>query len=150
MSETPRPRRMLRSIGAVLAGLVAIFIVSAGTDAVLHATGVFPPFGQPMSDALFALATAYRIVYGIATSYLVARLAPDRPMLHALVFGGIGVALSTAGAVATWGRGPEFGPRWYALAIIAIALPCALVGGALRDMRSRTRAGVYPGVSPTR
>src|SRR6266404_8085901 len=33
----------------------------------------------------FALATAYRIVYGIATSYLVARLAPDRPMLHALV-----------------------------------------------------------------
>ena len=62
----------------------------------------------------------------------------------------IGAALSTAGAVAMWGRGPEFGPRWYALAIIAIALPCAWVGGALRDMQSRARAGVYPGVSPTR
>jgi hypothetical protein len=43
MSETPGPRRVLRSIGAVFAGLVAIFIVSIGTDAVLHATGVFPP-----------------------------------------------------------------------------------------------------------
>jgi hypothetical protein len=135
---------MLRSIGAVFAGLVAIFIVSISTDAVLHATGVFPPLGQPMSDALFALATAYRIVYGIATGYLVARLAPDRPMLHALVFGGVGIALSTAGAVATWERGPEFGPKWYALAIIAIAMPCAWVGGALRGMQSR--AG-YPGVS---
>ena len=102
------------------------------------------------SIAAQAQAAGYRIVYGVATSYLVARLAPDRPMLHALVFGGVGVALSTAGAVATWGRGPEFGPRWYALAIIAIAMPCAWVGGALRGMQSRARAGVYPGVSPTR
>ena len=135
MSETHRPRRMLRSIGAVLAGLVAIFILSIGTDMVLHATGVFPPFGQPMSDALFLLATAYRIVYGVATSYLVARLAPDRPMRHALAFGVLGVAISIAGAVATWGRGPEFGPKWYALAVIAMAMPCAWAGGRLRGMQ---------------
>jgi hypothetical protein len=54
---------------------------------VLHATGVFPPFGQPMADALFLLATAYRIVYGVAGCYLTARLAPDRPMRHALALG---------------------------------------------------------------
>jgi len=147
MSQTPR--RTLRSIGAVFAGLLAIFFLSNGTDAVLHATGVFPPLGQPMSDELFALAMAYRIVYGIATSYLVARLAPDRPMLHALVFGLVGVAFSTAAAVATWGRGPEYGPKWYALAIIAIAMPCAWLGGVLRVMKGR-RAGDYPGVSATR
>jgi hypothetical protein len=56
----------LSSIGAVLAGLLFIFIVTTIVDVVLHATGVFPPWGQPMSDALFGLATAYRIV--ISTS----------------------------------------------------------------------------------
>jgi hypothetical protein len=126
-----RPRRVLRRIGAVLAGLLAIFVLSLGTDAVLHATSVFPPWGQPMGDALFLLATAYRIVYGVAGSYVTARLAPDRPMQHALALGAVGVAFSTAGAVATWGRGPEFGPAWYALAVIAMAMPCAWAGGRL-------------------
>jgi hypothetical protein len=41
VSETHRPRRMLRSIGAVLAGLLAIIILSSATDIALHATGVF-------------------------------------------------------------------------------------------------------------
>jgi hypothetical protein len=140
MTETSSPRRTLRSVGAVLAGLVAIFILSTGTDVLLHATGVFPLFGQPMSDPLFLLAMAYRIVYGIGTSYLVARLAPDRPMGHALALGVVGVIFSTAAAVATWSRGPEFGPKWYALAIIAIALPCAWAGGSLYGSRG-TLAG---------
>jgi hypothetical protein len=29
--------------------------------------------------------------------------------------------------------GPEFDPRWYALVIIAIALPCAWAGGKLHE-----------------
>ncbi|MGH9194914.1 MAG: hypothetical protein ACRD1T_04145 [Acidimicrobiia bacterium] len=58
-----------RSFGAVLAGLLAITILSVATDAVLHATGVFPPYGRPTFDGLFVIATAYRIVYGVAGSY---------------------------------------------------------------------------------
>ena len=123
----------LRSIGAVLAGFVAIFAVTTATDVLLHATGVFPPWGQPMSDRLFLLATAYRIVYGVAGSYLTARLAPDRPMRHALWLGFVGVVFSIAGTVATWDRGPEFGPKWYPLALVAIAIPCAWAGGRLRE-----------------
>jgi hypothetical protein len=111
-----------RRIGAVFAGFVVIFILSIGTDMLLHPTGVFPPFGQPMSDALFALATVDRIVYGIT-----ARLAPDRPMQHALVLGLMGVIVSIAGAVAVWGKEPEFGPKWYALAITR--LRCLRVSG---------------------
>ena len=61
MSETPPKRPMLRRIGAVLAGLLAVVILSTATDMVLRATGVFPPSGGPMTDALFLLATAYRI-----------------------------------------------------------------------------------------
>ena len=142
VSETQhRPRRILRRIGAVLAGLLAIVILSSATDMALHATGVFPPSGQPMADALFLLATAYRIVYGVTGGYLAARLAPDRPVQHALALGVVGLAISTAGAVATWNAGPAFGPKWYPLAVIAIALPCAWAGGRLREMQVRAGAG---------
>jgi hypothetical protein len=55
----------------------------------------------------------------------------------------VGVAIGIAGAVATWGRGPEFGPKWYALAVIAMALPCAWAGGALRGRQLRAQVAVY-------
>ena len=140
LSETGHPRRFLRSIGAVLAGLLAIVILSTATDMALHASGVFPPAGQPMVDALWLLATAYRVVYGVAGCYIAARLALDRPMQHAMALGIVGVAASMVGAVATWGKGPGFGPAWYSLAIIAIALPCAWVGGRLHGMRATRHA----------
>jgi len=127
MTETRRPRRTLRQVGAVLAGLLAIFAITTVTDIVLHATGIFPPWGQPMSSALFLVALAYRIVYGVLGCYIAARLAPDRPMRHAVALGVVGVVLSTAGAVAMW----EAGPAWYSLAVIGISLPCAWVGGKL-------------------
>src|SRR5574341_38862 len=135
MNETHPPRRMRRSIGAVLAGFVVVVVLSLGTDVVLHATGVFPPWGEAMSDALFLLATAYRTLYAVAGSYVTARLAPHRPMKHALAGGVVGLVLSTVGAVATWDRGPEFGPHWYPLALVATAMPCAWAGGRLRTMQ---------------
>ena len=139
MTDAQAPRHGLRSAGAVLAGLVAIFAITTATDMLLHAIGIFPPFGQPMSDGLFVLALLYRIVYGVAGSYLTARLAPDRPMGHALALGLVGLALSIAGAVATWGKGPEFGPKWYALAVAATAIPCAWAGGKIREARAAPR-----------
>jgi len=39
--------------------------------------------------------------------------------------------LSIVGAVATWDRGPGFGPKWYPLALVAIAIPSAWLGGKL-------------------
>ncbi len=128
--STP-PRRLWRGVGAVLVGLFAVIVLSIATDIVLHATGIFPPWGQPMADALFLLATAYRVVYAVAGSYIAARLAPDRPMRHALALGVVGLALSIVGAMATWGRGPAFGPAWYPLALVLTALPCAWLGGVL-------------------
>jgi len=116
-----------------LAGFVAVVVLSLGTDWVLHAAGVFPALGQKMSDALFVLATVYRTLYGVVGSYVTARLAPDRPMGHALVGGLIGVAMSTLGAVVTWNK--DLGPRWYPLALIVTAMPTAWLGGKLRVMQ---------------
>jgi hypothetical protein len=126
-----RPR-VLRSIGPVAAGLVSIFAVTTATDVVMHATGVFPPTSAPpMSGALFLLAFAYRFVFDIAGSYLTARLAPHRPMRHALVLGCIGLALSITGAIALW----DAGPAWYPLALAASAVPCAWLGARLHLRR---------------
>lgn len=137
MSKTNPPRYIGRSIGALVAGFLAGAGLSLGTDEMLHVAGIYPPWGQPMSDALFLLATAYRILYTVAGSYVMARLAPDQPMRHALVGGIAGFTLSIAGAAATWNRG--FGPHWYPIAVAAIAMPCAWVGGKLRLMQLRTR-----------
>jgi drug/metabolite transporter (DMT)-like permease len=131
MNETHPPRRLGRSIGAVLAGIVVGVILTLGTDIVLHAVGIFPALGQPMGDALFLLATAYRTIYGVVAAYVTARLAPDRPMQHALTGGVVGLVVTTVGAVVTWNRGPAFGPHWYPLALIALAMPCAWLGGIL-------------------
>ena len=137
MNETNPPRRIGRSIGAVLAGMFAGIILTLGTDIVLHAIGVFPPWGQSMVgfDGPLLLATVYRTVYAVVGSYIIARLAPDRPMQHALMGGVVGLAVSIVGAAVTWNKGPAFGPHWYPLALIVLALPTAWVGGKLRLMQ---------------
>ena len=141
MSESQPPRRIGRSIGAVLAGILVGVVLSLGTDVVLHSIGVFPPWGQSMVgfEGALLLATAYRTVYGVAGSYITARLAPDRPMPHALVLGALGLAVSILGAAVTWNKGPAFGPHWYPLALIVLAMPQAWMGGKLRLMQLRAR-----------
>lgn len=139
MSESRPPRRIWRSIGAVLAGAVSSIVASLATDWALQTTGIAPGSGQSWGSALLLLATAYRTVYGVAGSYLTAHLAPRRPMAHSMALGVAGLVASTAGAVATWNGGPEFEPKWYPLALIALALPTAWAGGWLFVMRRRDR-----------
>jgi hypothetical protein len=142
MSETHPPRRIGRSIAAVLAGIVAGVILTLATDIVLHAIGVFPPWGQPVSNGPLLLATAYRAVYGVVGSYIAARLAPDRPMQHALAGGVVGLVVSIVGTAVTWNKGPAFGPHWYPLALIVIAMPCAWAGGKIFGVQSGTRSAL--------
>lgn len=130
-------RRIGRSILALVAGMLTAIILSLGTDLGLHAVGLTPPLGQPMSDPWLLLATTYRSVYGVIASYIVARLAPNRPLQHALVAGFIGLVVSIAGAVATWNSG--LGPHWYPLWLIVLAVPPAWVGGKIREMQLRSQ-----------
>lgn len=121
----------LRSVGAVVAGLLTIFILSLGTDQLFHTLGVYPPWGQPMRETgLLVLAFSYRLVYDVFGCYLTARLAPRAPMLHALILGGIGTILSTLGAIGMW----NFGPNWYPVLLAASALPSAWLGGVLHRL----------------
>jgi hypothetical protein len=121
-----------RSVLALLAGMFAAIVLTLVTDAVLHKLRVFPPFGSRVPGPLLLLATGYRTLYGVAASYLTAYLAPYRPLAHAIIGGAIGFAASLAGAIATWNGGPAFGPHWYPIALVVLALPQAWFGGWLR------------------
>jgi len=125
-------RHIGRSILALVVGMLTAIILSLGTDLALHAANVFPPWDQRMSDGLFILATAYRTVYCIAGCYLTARIATHKPMQHALALGAVGFVVSTVGAAVSWNHVPPLGPRWYAVALIVTAFPCAWLGGKLR------------------
>jgi len=137
VTEASVPRRRIgRSIFALLAGFVVNIILSLATDVTFQAIGVMPVLGQQsMNDFQSALAASYRTLYCVFTAYLVARLAPSRPMGHALLGAGIGMVIATLGAIATWNKG--LGPHWYALVLIVLALPTGWLGGKLRLMQIR-------------
>jgi hypothetical protein len=132
------PRNLWRSTGAVLLGLMTVFVLSLGTDQILHMLDVYPPWGQPMYEpSLNLLALAYRCVYAVLGSYIAAKYAPHSPMLHALTLGFVGIVLSTAGAVAA--SGMDLGPLWYPIALVISSLPCAWLGGLLYRKRRPER-----------
>ena len=70
-----------------MAGFICTALLSVGTDAFMHARGIFPPPGEAMSDGLFALATAYRLVFTVLGGYMTAALAPRAPMTHVVILG---------------------------------------------------------------
>lgn len=116
---------IVRSILAVIAGIVAVVALSEGTDQVVQMLGF--SFAGPNLDKMFALATAYRSLYAVLGGYVAARLAPSAPVTHAVVLGAIGTAAALAGVLANLSM-PNL---WYPIALVVTALPCSWFGGRL-------------------
>lgn len=127
-------RKIFRSIGAVLAGFLTVFVLSVGTDAILEKIGFFPPANEPeaYTGSLLLLALIYRSIYSVAGFYLTAKLAPGAPMRHAIILGIIGTIFATLGAMANWDRSAN----WYPVMLVLVTLPCAWLGGKLVEIRS--------------
>jgi len=127
---------ILKSIGAGIAGLVAIIVLSYGTDAVLEAAGILHTGSLPMygSELLISVILVYRLIYSVVGCYIAARLAPNYPMRHALALGVLGFLGSIGGAVAPAMQ--NLGPAWYTWGLVVFALPCAWLGGWLFTQRS--------------
>lgn len=124
------PKQTWKSIGAVVAGLLFIIIVTTVVDIVLHLVHIYPEVGVKMTDGLAVLACSYRLVIGVAGAYLTARLSPGRPMRDVLVLGCVGTVLGVMGVVMTWDM--DLGPRWYAISLAVVAIPQCWFGGWLR------------------
>ncbi|EPG76498.1 hypothetical protein LEP1GSC058_1352 [Leptospira fainei serovar Hurstbridge str. BUT 6] len=126
-------RFILQSIWSVLLGFVAVFVLSLGTDQILHILDVYPPWGEPMYDpSLNALALSYRIVYTILGGYITAKFAPENPMRHVIILGGIGIFFSSLGAIVTVTQ-HDLGPAWYPISLVITALPCTWLGGIIES-----------------
>lgn len=133
MKEQSTAVCIFKSVAAVAMGTAAGIAITIATDFALHAVKVFPAWDQRVPDALLLLATGYRTVYSVGASYLIARLAPNRPMAHALAGGVLGLLANGAGMVATWNAGPQYEAHWYPIALTVLALPCAWAGGFVRE-----------------
>ncbi len=131
---------ILRSFGAVLAGLITVVLFSEGPDFLLRAVGFFPPLDAGMTgmtDEKLAIAMAYRTIAGVIGGFVAAALAPSRPGLHAVILGLIGLLAGTAGAIVMW----DIGHHWYPIALAVVALPASWFGGRLIEMRGARAHG---------
>jgi hypothetical protein len=125
-----QPRRRGRSVAAVFLGFLSVFVLSLGTDQILHVLNVYPPWGQPMYDTgLYILALTYRSVYTVIGGYVTAKLAPHSPMRHVWILAIIGFVVAVAGAIATIPM--KLGPAWYPIVLALLGLPCVWLGGVL-------------------
>lgn len=141
-----RPHSRLRSIGAILLGMIAVVVLSLGTDQLMHALNIFPAIGQPMYDpGLNLLSLVYRTIYGVLGSYIAGRVAPYSPMTHALILGAVGFILSLAGAIVAIVLAGTMGPLWYPIGLVLTTLPGAWLGGFLAQKTGKT--GDSPRVS---
>ena len=126
----------LKSIGAVLAGIIFIFISHPTVDYILESTGIFTSPGQGFHTTwMVVTATVYRTILSIVAGFITAKLAPSQPMKHALALGMIGLALSTAAAIIVIPM--DLSPAWYPIALAVLAVPSAWAGGALAGTSAR-------------
>jgi hypothetical protein len=127
MNEPSGVIPMFRSIGAVLVGIIVNVLLSVVTDRLVYSLG-FAHAGQRMPDRWLAIAAAYRIVFSVISSYIIAALAGRRPMLHSMVAGTLGLVVSIAGAVTAWNQVETYGPHWYPIVLVVATLPTAWLG----------------------
>ncbi len=122
----------LKSIVAVLAGFIAVLVLSIGTDVMLEKTGVFPPISQGFFITwMLLLALIYRTIYAIVGGYVTATLAPDRPMRHAMILGIIGFVFAVLGSIANSDKSTA-STAWYPILLIVLTIPSVWLGGKLR------------------
>ena len=117
---------LLKSIGAILIGLVTIFILALLTDLFFFwgviSSNIFP------EAVLFLLMVIYRTLYAIFGGYITARLAPQKPMKHVMILG----ALLTLGRIVVAAAVIDMNTLpWYALGAAVVALPSVWIGGKL-------------------
>lgn len=130
MNQTEIKNTTLGRIGAVLAGLLCVVILSTGADAVMHAAGVFPAVGQPMNTELWWLAIGYRAVFTVLGGWVSARADPSGSMRAVAILTGVGCILGLVG-VGVALNNPELGPAWYAWGVALTGPPCSWLGGTL-------------------
>jgi hypothetical protein len=135
-------KKRLGSVGAILAGLVAILVLSNRTDAVLEATGVFPSVAVQRERGLdttcmVALALVYRGVYAAADGYVTAALAPEHPPLQGNIANRARNS-ATPGYSRAWQKRRSSQPRTYPPKMPAAERSAMTITRSSLSLRSQT------------
>ena len=121
---------MLRTILAVLAGVIIWTILWLGANAVLTAAmpGAFRADGSIASNGLLAVILVLSGLISLVAGYSTARLASAHEMSHALALGGVLFLIGLFAQSQYW----EVLPLWYHLTFLALLIPATWLGGKLR------------------
>jgi hypothetical protein len=136
---------MIRSILAVLAGIVVILVTSFGIEAAVNPLlmRLFPealPNEAAMSHNLPAwlFTFAYTFLCVVAGGYVTARLASRFPVRHAVALGLLQSAL-TIPAMMTF---PDKAPLWGWILSMVIVIPAAWLGGLVSLKTNQPRSSI--------
>jgi hypothetical protein len=131
-------KSILQSVGAVIAGYLVSAILTAITIAALGA--LFPASYNPENLGWVIFNVIYGCAFAVVGGYVLARLAPSRPFIHATVLGMLMAifAVLTGYAVASAPPSPEYAnqPGWYYPVLAITVLPCILLGAWLYVRRT--------------
>lgn len=121
-------KKTLKSVGAVIAGLLTVAILSVLTDAILEGIGFFPPATEGLYDNnLLLIALLYRTVYAFMGGFVTAKLAPEKPMKLVLILLLIGTIMGILGVIAGW----NLSERWYPISLVITSAAALYIGGRL-------------------
>src|SRR5688500_11061282 len=116
---------MLRSLGAVAAGYV---IFGASAFLLFQLSGIDPHQSAPITFKIASI--IWGCVFALVAGWLTARLAPTRPVVHAVVL----AALIALGALVSMVsvRGDAI---WSQASALVLMAPCAWLGGRIAATR---------------
>ena len=119
-------RKTLKSIWAVVAGILVIVLLSIGTDAILES------FIYGLNQMLI-IPLIYRTIYAVIGGYITAKLAPQNPKKHVLILNCIGIFMGLLGVIFGW----NLSAHWYPIALVITSAVGVWYGGELRIKQSK-------------
>ncbi len=122
-------KNIYKSIWACFVGILVGVVLSLGTDLILQHKGVIPNGNLWVAPSIILLIIVYRTIYNVLGAYIVGKLAPEKPMKHALIVGVLGTIVSIIGVFVCLKL--HLGPLWYTVTLAVLAMPSAWLGGKL-------------------
>jgi hypothetical protein len=129
-------RPVLQSVIALFLGLFVVALVNAPAPALIDAVipGSVGADGIPLTAPGQVLFLPLLFLAGMAGAFTVVIAAPGSPIIHAIVFGALAVAIDVA-AVVEYAR---VWPVWFSALLVATVPPQVWLGAVL-GLRARNR-----------
>ncbi|MEO6869357.1 MAG: hypothetical protein ABI168_06920 [Ginsengibacter sp.] len=125
-------KKIFKSIGVILLAFIISGLLSVITDFLLEKIGVLPDPQQGLFEPwLIVVVLIYRGFYTILAGYIVAKLAPGKPMMHALILGIIGTVITIIGTNSA--SFSDKSPLWFGYTLALLTIPCLLLGVKIQE-----------------